>query len=111
MNRKEICEHVGKIITGDRNQTHGDPFEQFECAQELKAVANNYIKGRPEFLTKTEMESLSMILLKVSRIINGNPIRDHWDDIIGYAAIAAESREKEIELKGLAKKYNPSNKT
>ena len=46
MNRKEICEHVGKIITGDRNQTHGDPFEQFECAQELKAVANNYIKGR-----------------------------------------------------------------
>ena len=90
MNRQQICEHVGKLITGERNDTHGNSFKQFETAQALKVVID--VVGKAQ-LTIIERESLDMILTKISRIVNGTPIRDHWDDIIGYAAIAAESRD------------------
>lgn len=42
-------------------------------------------------LDDVQRESLSMIFHKIGRILAGDPnFRDHWDDIAGYAKLAAD---------------------
>lgn len=95
MNRQQICEHVGKLITGEREATHGDPFVQFDTAIMLKGIVANRLHNLG--ITAVERQAIDMILTKISRIITGSAISDHWYDIVGYAAIAAEARDKETD--------------
>lgn len=96
MRRHEALLAVAKLTTEDRNQTHGDPIAQFETAQQLK---NELARG-PHWmdLNAVEREALEMICTKLSRLVHGDPAHgDHMLDIIGYAAIAVESRHDEQE--------------
>lgn len=88
MNRRQILEHVAKLVSEDRNETHGDPHVQFPIAQLLKSVCRS---GRQwEHLDPVLKENIEIICTKLSRIVEGNPFhRDHYDDIAGYAGIAA----------------------
>ena len=97
MHRHEALLHVAKLTTEDRNQTHGDPIAQFETAQQLK---DELARG-PHWmdLNAVERESVEMICTKLSRLVHGDPSTveitgwsDHFLDVIGYAAIAVESR-------------------
>lgn len=125
MNRAEALAHVAKLTTQDRNLTHGDPIAQFETAQQLK---DELARGpRWMDLNAVEREAAEMICTKLSRWVHGDPNQpgsvDHPLDIIGYAAIAIESRHEhtlqagklaaELEqsenesVKALAKKFAP----
>lgn len=95
MNRKKILQDVGVMISDDRNKTHGDPLAQLRLATELKSLAKLNDIATHNKLTCVEIEALSSIITKISRIIVGVPIMDHWQDIAGYAAIACESRSKQ----------------
>ena len=75
----------------ERGRTHGDWSKQAQLAQSLKncvRLAQEPIRT----MSKGQMEAIEMILVKVSRICQGNPNEpDHWDDIIGYAKLGKMS--------------------
>lgn len=92
MDRGQLGEHVAWLISHDRNESHGDPHEQFGTAQELKDLLQ---EGKTSNLNSTQREALEMICTKLSRIVHGGQRRDHWLDIAGYALIAAEATHDE----------------
>tara|TARA_R110000868_G_scaffold24172_4_gene95871 strand:- start:464 stop:733 length:270 start_codon:yes stop_codon:yes gene_type:complete len=73
-----------------RGKTHGVFSRQAAVADTLRhtmACAHNWHGLSPE-----QREALTLIATKISRILNGNPqVKDHWDDIAGYATLAARS--------------------
>lgn len=72
-----------------RNGTHGDYTENARISQAIKFVMESEVGWKK--LNARQAESLHMIALKISRILSGNPhIKDHWDDIAGYAKLAGE---------------------
>lgn len=82
-------------ILAERAKTHGDFTVNAQIAQSLKSVIRANLarlEGNGPFkLTCDKAEAIDMILNKISRICAGNPNeRDHWDDIAGYAKLAAE---------------------
>lgn len=78
-------------LIGERKKTHGNWATQASIAQELKAIVNKY--AVPQLLP-TQREAIEMILVKISRILAGNPSeRDHWDDIAGYSLLGKHGHE------------------
>lgn len=84
----------------EREKTHGDYRSTAEIAQRLKKIiADNTQITHPMFCN-IHRESLDMICTKIARILSGNPaIKDHWDDIAGYAKLAAEATYIEDQIK------------
>lgn len=76
-----------KPILIDREKTHGDFSDNANASQRIKAVIREADISNPVF-----RESLDMIALKIGRICSGqSDFRDHWEDIAGYAELAAEA--------------------
>lgn len=98
LNRRQLGEHVARLISDDRNATHGDPHFQFSCAQDLEDVISAFFHSVQSTSTfsKTQKESMDMILTKLLRLACGSNLQDHWLDIAGYALIAAETAEKPL---------------
>jgi hypothetical protein len=71
-----------------RGKTHGCYAEQADITQRHRAVlrsAKNW-----DSLSSVQKDAIEMISVKISRIISGDPShRDHWEDIAGYATLAA----------------------
>jgi hypothetical protein len=68
-----------------REDSHGDYTQQAQLAQDLKRVMKQRTMGWDK-LSPEQRESLEMIAVKISRILNGNPnVADHWRDISGYS--------------------------
>lgn len=98
LDRKALGEHVAALISSERNETHGDPHVQFDCAQALKSIVRAF-RSDTDYRSKlgpTEIESIEMLLTKVSRLTCGSNLQDAWLDIAGYALIAAEKAEKPL---------------
>jgi hypothetical protein len=94
MKRDQALDHVKTLTTSDRNQTHGNPVQQFHRAQRIKEAVGH--RDHPE-LTPAEIECIEMICTKLSRWVSGKRSQvsaekwaEHPLDIIGYAAIAVE---------------------
>lgn len=71
----------------ERGTTHGRFEDNARISQHLKSVmyGNGYRVLHPVYA-----EALDMIALKIGRVLSGNPDEpDHWDDIAGYATLAA----------------------
>ena len=82
-----------KQLTDERGTTHGSFEQNAQISQELKAYFYKY-QAHDE-MNLVQREALDMIALKLSRILSGHTnFRDHWDDIAGYAHLAAESSNK-----------------
>lgn len=76
----------------EREESHGDFSIQGRWAQEMKGL----LRSTPNFGTMLACkgESLDMIVTKISRILHGKAnVKDHWDDIAGYAKLGAEACE------------------
>lgn len=76
-----------------RQTTHGHFGVQAIMAQRIKGI----FQDAPNWdrLDPAQKESLHMIAAKISRILCGNPkCADHWDDIAGYATLAADGLER-----------------
>lgn len=76
-------------LLSERGKTHGNFAEIAALTQSLKRT----FRLAPNFtqMHDTHQEALEMIATKISRILSGNSdFRDHWDDIAGYALLAAK---------------------
>lgn len=86
------------LIT-ERGKTHGDYSDHAQCSQNLKYAMQEFTRGNGlepwQHLSICAKESLEMIAHKIGRILAGDPdYRDHWDDIAGYAKLAADRCSK-----------------
>ena len=83
MNRSEILKEADRIITVDRNATHGDAEDSFTLIAQMWST---YL-GTP--ISASDVAML-MVLFKAARF-RGNPGHtDNAVDIAGYAALAGE---------------------
>ncbi len=74
-------------ILEQRGKTHGDFTDHAQYCQEIKGL----LHAKGQHLNDIQMESLEMIAHKIARILAGNPnVRDHWDDIAGYAKLVSD---------------------
>lgn len=76
-------------LIDERAKTHGDYSDNARVSQVIKRILQserNWLK-----LTDVQKESLDLIATKIGRIMAGDPhAKDHWDDIAGYAKLAAD---------------------
>ena len=79
----DILLEAEKIVTGSRQQTHGEKERSFADAAALWSA----YKG-VDFSPRDVAEM--MILLKIARAKSGTPIPDHFIDMAGYAGLAGE---------------------
>lgn len=76
-----------RLIVGDRNNTHGEPTQDFTRTAKLW---NAYLEGRTQL--EAHDVAVLMCLLKISRISWSPDHRDNWVDLAGYAACGYETR-------------------
>jgi hypothetical protein len=86
MNKTEILETAQDLVTGDRNQSHGDAGEQFQLCADLW---NAYL-GLPVGTIKREDVGMMMDLSKKSRFKCGKFNPDDFVDMCGYSALTGE---------------------
>lgn len=73
----------------ERERTHGDYSSLAALSQALKTILHN--TDGWERLTPEMRESFEMIVVKMCRILNGDPKHfDSWHDIEGYAKLIAD---------------------
>lgn len=76
-----------EVLLQERGSSHGDFREQFKVAQKLKEVCFDqwgYFDIDPVL-----REAIEMDLMKLSRILTGQPLfEDHWADRVGYLSLA-----------------------
>lgn len=84
-------------ILADRAKTHGKYSEHATITQSMKRIMED--RAGWDRLSPSQRETLHMIAHKIGRVLAGDPnVRDHWDDIAGYATLI--SREIDAEGEG-----------
>ena len=90
MTKEEILRQAKELITGDRNDTHGDAYRNHA---EIAEFWNIFLdkKLKPMASLTAEDVALMMVLMKISRNSQGKKSNlDNFIDMCGYAAIAGE---------------------
>ena len=90
MTKEEILKKAKELITGDRNDTHGDAYRNHA---EIAEFWNIFLdkKLKPMANITAEDVALMMVLMKISRNTQGKKSNiDNFIDMCGYAAIAGE---------------------
>ena len=90
MTKEEILKKAKELITGDRNDTHGDAYRNHA---EIAEFWNIFLdkKLQPMADITAEDVALMMVLMKISRNTQGKKSNiDNFIDMCGYAAIAGE---------------------
>ena len=90
MTKEEILKKARDLVTGDRNETHGDAFQNHA---EIAEFWNIYLdkKLQPMASITAEDVALMMVLMNISRNTQGKKKNlDNFIDMCGYAAIAGE---------------------
>ena len=90
MTKEEILKKAKDLISGDRNETHGDAFQNHA---EIAEFWNIFLDGklRPMANITADDVAIMMILLKISRHTQGEKFNlDNFIDMAGYSAIAGE---------------------
>jgi hypothetical protein len=74
----------------EREKSHGSFTRVAKIAVELKLIMHQLPATKLEDVR--QIEALDMIATKIGRILSGNPkVKDHWDDIAGYAKLGSEA--------------------
>ena len=90
ISKEEILKKAKDLISGDRNDTHGDAFQNHA---EIAEFWNIFLdkKLQPMASITAEDVALMMVLMKISRNNQGKKNNlDNFIDMCGYAAIAGE---------------------
>jgi hypothetical protein len=85
--RRRTVADIEKLLS-EREKQHGDYKDVSRISQSLKEV----FRSGPnwEKLPDMQKESLELIASKIARILSGDSgVRDHWDDIGGYAGLGS----------------------
>lgn len=89
----DILREAESIVEGTRNETHGQKERSFQMIGELWSI---YLNSRADpYCVSARDVSMMMVLMKIARSVQGTPVRDHFLDCCGYAAIAGELAELE----------------
>ncbi len=94
MTKGEILQKAKDLITGDRNETHGDAFQNHA---EIAEFWNIFLdkKLQPMASITAEDVALMMVLMKISRNTQGKKNNlDNFIDMCGYSAIAGELKDE-----------------
>ena len=83
MNRTQVLQQAGRLISNDRAEEYGDAMESFERTAKFWSL---YL-GHP--VTANDVANM-MILIKTSRLSHQPTHLDSLVDIAGYAALAVE---------------------
>lgn len=76
-------------LLNERAKTHGAFGTNAYYSQTMKEL---FRESSWKSIPQVQRESLDAIALKLSRILSGSAdFKDHWDDIAGYATLAANS--------------------
>jgi len=85
--RTRILKEADGLINGDRNDTYGDPIDDFTTTADLwTTYIRRVVDRRQSSQLLPHDVAAMMLLLKVSRLMWTPETRDHWVDAIGYAA-------------------------
>jgi hypothetical protein len=89
MKASEIATEAARLVSGDRNDTHGDAAKNMG---NISALWNAYIGNRPNWEAELTGEDVAimMALLKIARTQTGSLNLDDHIDAAGYVAIAGE---------------------
>ena len=90
MTKEEILKKAKDLISGDRNETHGDAFQNHA---EIAEFWNIFLdkKLQPMASITAQDVAIMMVLLKISRSTQGKKFNlDNFVDMAGYSAIAGE---------------------
>lgn len=75
---------IAEALTNERKGTHGNWTDQAVTGVMLDEAVQDSTGYKN--LAPYQRKAVDMILVKVSRIVSGDPgHEDHWDDIAGYA--------------------------
>lgn len=88
---------VSKVdsLLAEREKTYGTFADHARCSQRLKRVIKEELAMRGKEFAYDQTESLSMMLHKIARIVNGDAdYIDNWRDIAGYAELVAKRLEE-----------------
>jgi len=84
----EMNAPIESDLLSSRGLTHGSFDSNARISQALKQVMRS--AAYHSLPNTVFIESLDMIASKISRILSGRgDFKDHWDDIAGYATLAA----------------------
>lgn len=86
-NAQVICEKAAALVSGDRQQTHGDKVENHQNIADLWNGYGVCIGNKP--VTPKDV-ALLMALLKIARTRAGSFNLDDYVDLAGYAGVAGE---------------------
>lgn len=90
----EVAAEAAKLVSGDRNNTHGDKVLNHLI---IAALWNGYLQGRAltgDTRIGPEDVANMMECLKVARRLHGSYNPDDYVDGAGYAAVAGEIRDR-----------------
>lgn len=94
----EILSEASEAIVGERNRTHGDPLAQHQALMQLWLGYERACKlsgWQAKFMPGTTAIH-RLILLKVSRAINGEFNEDDYRDLAGYSGLGSEVHKQEL---------------
>ena len=83
MTREEILEQAKQIVCTDREETYGEPENNFSL---IAALWSTYISKE----LSPEDVAIMMALLKIARIKTGKYKADNYIDICGYVSCAGK---------------------
>lgn len=89
----DIVTEALQLITGERHEEYGAPERNFDVIAHLW---NAYLAGIDHYLTAADVASM-MMLLKMARNMTGSGKRDTDIDLIGYALLGAQMRQRLAE--------------
>lgn len=95
--RGHVLETANKLVNGDRNNQYGDPRQDFQRTADYFSI---YIKSIIEreggaVIVRPHDIGIMQILLKISRLAWTPAKADHYYDVAGYAACAADCADAE----------------
>lgn len=81
-------------ILNERGSRYGNYLDQATISMELRRCMDFWISEKKTNLAPDQVDALTMLTVKISRIINGDPnYADNWRDIAGYATLVADRLE------------------
>jgi hypothetical protein len=95
-NRTDVLTEADSLVNGDRNDTYGDPIDDFATTAEMwTTYIRRIFDRRQNYELKPHDVAAMMMLLKVSRLTWSPEKRDHWVDAIGYGACGWDCVERQ----------------
>lgn len=96
--RETILEEAKMCICHDRQNQYGSPEDSFAAIANYWSIYLLNSKKIVEPITSKDV-ALMMVLLKIARTEGHAHHADNYVDMAGYAALAAELAQNELEIK------------